>query len=228
MNVGLEQARNEVILFLDDDIIPGPHLVTSHVRAHADGAGIVAGQVLQPGEEASQQAEGSETFYFSSSRKQYVKEFMGGNFSLRRSLALALGGFDENFVRVAYRYEAEFAKRALAAGERILFEPAASIRHLKEARGGTRAFGHHLTTVKPGHAVGAYYFLLRTENFPGLLISIMSRPFQAIRTRHHLKKPWWIPGTLIAELLGLAWASLLYLGGPRLIDYSQQVKTNNE
>ena len=36
---------------------------------------------------------------------------MGGNFSVRRDIALRLGGFDEQFVRVAYNFEAEFAHR---------------------------------------------------------------------------------------------------------------------
>ena len=33
---------------------------------------------------------------------------MGGNFSVRRRFALTLGGFDEQFVGAAYRFEADF------------------------------------------------------------------------------------------------------------------------
>lgn len=215
MNTGLGQARSEIVLFLDDDIIPHPRLVAAHLAAHAAGNNVIAGQVLQPGEEVSQQPA---PFQFSSGRRQFVNELMGGNFSVKRSLALNIGGFDENFVHVAYRFEAEFAARALAAGEKILFEPAASICHLKEHRGGTRAFGHHLTTAKPSHAVGVYYYLLRTRGLPRRFRSIVARPFRAVRTKHHLTHPWWIPPTFAAEILGLVWAAFMVWRGPRLIE----------
>jgi GT2 family glycosyltransferase len=217
MNVGLEQARGTIVLFLDDDIIPDPDLIAAHVRAHQAGSNIIAGQVLQPGEEPLIDAAGTGEFLFRSCRRQQVSELMGGNFSINRELALKLGGFDENFVHVAYRFEAEFASRALAAGEKILFEPGASIRHLKASKGGTRAFGEHLTTIKPSHSVGAYYYFLRARGVPRRLAGIVLRPLRAVRTRHHLTHPWWIPATLIAEFLGFVWALRLAIRGPRLI-----------
>lgn len=218
MNTGLERARCDIVMFLDDDIVPGARLVAAHALAHREGScNIVAGQVLQPGEEEiAETGEGAE-FSFCSGKRRWVDEFMGGNFSVNRKVALALGGFDENFVRVAYRFEAEFCDRALAAGERILFEPGASIRHLRVGAGGTRSFGNHLTTVKPSHAVGAYYYLMRARRIRGRFRKMLLRMLRSVRTRHHLRHPWWIPGTLIAELGGLLWALRLYLGGPRLI-----------
>jgi GT2 family glycosyltransferase len=218
MNVGLERARHEVVLFLDDDIRPGSDLMAAHARAHADGlCGIVAGQVLQPGEEPLSAPRATGPFRFCFGERRFISELMGGNFSISRALALELGGFDENFVHVAYRFEAEFAARAIAAGERILFEPRASIHHLKEECGGTRSYGKHLTTIRPSHSVGAYYYFLRSKNLPRGLLSILARPLRAIRTRHHLTRPWWIAPTLIAECLGLIWAVSLFLRGPRLI-----------
>jgi len=219
MNVGLKQASEDTVLFLDDDIVPGKTLVAAHAKAHSEGKySIVAGQVLQPGEEPLAQASDEGHFRFCSSVRQPVSELMAGNFSIRRQLALALGGFDENFVRVAYRFEAEFSERALAAGEQILFEPEASIRHLRVSTGGTRSYGTHGTTLKPGHTVGAYYYLLRSRTTRHSLLKILSRPFVGIRSRHHLGRPWWIPVTLVAELCGLAWAVRLAMRGPRLLE----------
>ena len=222
MNVALQQACHDIVLFVDDDIIPGADLIAAHARAHAPGGcNIVAGQVLQPGEEPGREEPKSVVFRFCSSRAQYISELMGGNFSIKRRLALRLGGFDENFVHVAYRFEAEFAARALAAGERLFFEAAASIRHLKAARGGTRSYGHHLTTIRPSHAVGAYYFLLISKNVSRRLLNLLSRPFNAVRTKHHLTHPWWIPATLAAEIMGFVWALFLYLRGPRRLGRAQ-------
>jgi GT2 family glycosyltransferase len=218
MNVGLEQAGSEIVLFLDDDIVPGRELISAHGRAQATrGCNIVAGQVLQPGEEPVDEEPDGDGFRFYSSRRQHISELMGGNFSIKRRVALELGGFDENFVHVAYRFEAEFAARALAAGEKIWFEPEASIRHLRSTSGGTRSYGDHLRTIRPSHSVGAYYYLLRTKETPNRLLKMFARPIRAIRTRHHLSHPWWIPPTLLAEAAGFFWAMGLVLRGPRLI-----------
>jgi GT2 family glycosyltransferase len=138
---------------------------------------------------------------------------MGGNFSVARRSAIDAGGFDENFVRVAYRFEAEFAHRWRALGRRIWFEPSACIHHLKAGSGGTRSFGEHLTSWRPDHAVGAYYYSLRTRAWR----EFTARPLRAVTTRYHLAHPWRIPGTLLAEFGGMAWALRLFLRGPRRV-----------
>lgn len=216
MNVGLARAQNQVVLFLDDDIIPGQNIVIAHQRAH-QLYDIVAGQVLQPGESPEKSDALTADFKFRSGHPQYITEIMAGNFSIKRDLALSLGGFDENFIQVAYRFESEFARRALAAGEKIWFEPSASIRHLKSSSGGTRSFGHHLTTIRPSHAVGEYYYLFRSKGLESRWLKILKRPLRSIRTRHHLAHPWWIPVTLLAECLGFLWACFFAVRGPRLL-----------
>jgi hypothetical protein len=89
---------------------------------------------------------------------------------------------------------------------------------LKALSGGTRSFGNHLKTIKPSHAVGAYYHLLRSRGTPHRLFKIIWRPIRSIRTKHHLSRPWWIIPTLFAETAGFVWAVGLFLRGPRLID----------
>jgi glycosyltransferase involved in cell wall biosynthesis len=215
MNHGLLAAKGDCVLFLDDDIEPCASLVQRHLDAQAE-ASLVAGQVLQPGQETEPLAAG-EAFRFNSPSPAWIKEFMGGNFSVNRARALALGGFDQNFVGAAYRFEAEFAHRFVQAVGLIRYEPAAAIRHLAVSTGGTRAHGHHLTTIRPGHSVGAYYYLLKTRK-PGWFGEALWRPIRAVRTRHHLRRPWWIPATLLAELRGLLLARRLLRSGPRLID----------
>lgn len=220
MNTGLQEARGEVVLYLDDDIVPGEDLVGAHRDAHlATGAEIVAGQVLQPGEEAMA-PESEDSFRFCQSCPTWVEEFMGGNFSMRREAALKVGGFDENFVGGAYRFERDFARRILASGGRIYFEPHASIRHLRASEGGTRSYGDHLRSASPAHSVGEYYDFLKWSS-PGRLIPrIFGRMFRSVRTRHHVRQPWWIPVTLAAEIAGLAWAAALALRGPRYLHTS--------
>jgi GT2 family glycosyltransferase len=217
MNRGLIEASQQFVLFLDDDIIPGPDIIAAHARAiEKTGAGLVAGRVIQPWDETDDSI--NKSSLFNSLSPAWVSEFIGCNFSVRRDVILRLGGFDERFVRVAYNFEAEFAHRLRRAGYRIYYEPLAMIRHLKIAAGGTRAYGDHLTSFRPDHAVGAYYFILRTWSGWPSLSRFLGRPLRAIATRHHLRRPWWIPVTLFAEISGMGWAVLLALKGPQYLN----------
>lgn len=214
MNVGLQRARGKAVLYADDDVIPEAGLIEAHWRAlNVDQVAVVAGRVIQPWQEGVD---------FSSDKRDHLAathsytadEFIGCNFSVWRDFALELGGFDENFVRVAYRYEAEFSARTRNAGGVIRFEPEAVLHHLHDGRGGTRSFGNHLRTARPDHSVGAYYFALRSGK---MFSGVGSRLIGSVRTRHHFRQPWWIPFTLTGELLGLLWACWLWIRGPALI-----------
>ena len=217
MNAGLAAAGNEVVLFLDDDIRPEAGLVLAHHEMQSRGDMlIVAGRVIQPWEE-SQELPDSALSAFATIVPGPRREFMGGNFSVRRSQAMRIGGFDGNFVRVAYRFEAEFAYRWLARGGRIEFEPAACLHHLKAGGGGTRSFGDHLRSARPNHSVGAYYYVLRTRSGLAAAREFLTRPLRAIANRHHARRPWWVPITLLAELRGMLWACALAASGPRLM-----------
>ncbi|KEF42969.1 MAG: hypothetical protein ER33_03625 [Cyanobium sp. CACIAM 14] len=217
MNHALQEARGDRVLFLDDDILPGPDLLAAHERAgQADPDAMLAGRVLQPWHGGRSDPEDG-PFLFNSLRPRSVEEFMGGNVAIPRRRALALGGFDQNFVKVAYRFEAEFAHRWRRAGFPILYVPEALIHHLRAERGGTRSYGRHLTTVKPDHAVGRYYFRLRTQPLQAALAGCLGDWLMSVRSRHHLRHPWWIPLTLLAEGRGLLWALRLQWKGPALL-----------
>jgi GT2 family glycosyltransferase len=221
MNRGLLEASHPIVLFVDDDVIPHPGLVEAHVSAlEKTGAALVAGRVIQPWQEG-QGSLNEHCFHFASSRPAWISDFMGGNFSVRRDIALQLGGFDEQFVRVAYNFESEFAYRLCRSGYQIYYEPAALIDHLRVSTGGTRTFGDHLRSHWPHHAVGAYYSICRTWSGWRSLVRFLARPLRAIFTRHHVCKPWWIPVTLIAELSGMGWALLLVAQGPRYLNSSK-------
>jgi GT2 family glycosyltransferase len=223
MNRGLVEASHDLVLFVDDDIIPEEDFIRAHLGAHALGKGqIVAGRVIQPWQEGLDFSQ-DVSFHFASLLSCEIDDFMGGNFSLDRHEAMALGGFDENFVRVAYRIESEFAYRWRAAGYRIIFEPRACLHHLKVSGGGTRGFGNHLTTIRPDHSVGAYYFYLRTRSGPATIASIVKRLFRAVVSKYHLRHPWRVPPTLISEIRGLIWASRLAWSGPRYLRASVEI-----
>jgi glycosyltransferase involved in cell wall biosynthesis len=224
MNHALHAARGKVVLFLDDDIVPERGLIEAHAREYDDDrVWAAAGQVLQPGQIPQWRARQvwqrgiwrDLNFPFNSTAPCRISNCMAGNLSVRRTRAVELGGFDENFISLAYRFETDFARRLTNSGGEIQFSPEATIRHLQAQRGGTRVYGLHRTTCKPDHAVGDYYFALR-HGRGGEIASFMGyRLYQALATRHNLYRPWWIPLRLIAELHGLLWAVRLARRGPQ-------------
>ncbi|MCX5946749.1 MAG: glycosyltransferase [Cyanobacteria bacterium] len=218
MNRALQEAQAERVLFVDDDVLPSPQLLLAHRQAGRDeSAALIAGRVLQPWHRGEVDAEAFLPFRWNTLTPRLCTEFIGCNFSVPRRLALDLGGFDQNFVRVAYRFEAEFAHRWCAAGHPLRYEPTALLHHLHTARGGTRSYGEHLTTIRPDHAVGRYYYCLRTSPLPQALALSFKAVAASVASRHHRRHPWWIPLTLLAELRGLLWALRLHALGPRLL-----------
>jgi hypothetical protein len=68
--------------------------------------------------------------------------------------------------------------------------------------------------------VGDYYFALR-EGGLGAVPYILWRPFRQVRTRFHLRHPWWIPVKLVSEIRGFLWALRLARRGPRYVEREQ-------
>ncbi len=227
MNDALQQASTNLVLFLDDDIRPYPALVSAHRQCHVEHPDIWAsvGQVIQPWQQPESIARSrSETglrqdfdFPFHSNEPAFVANVMAGNLCVRRDRALQLGGFDENFVGVAYRFETDFARRIHSAGGTIRFCPTARIDHLRVERGGTRSGGSHLTSADPSHGVGDYYFALRHGQGVACGSYIARRMFREVCTKFHLTHPWWIPVKLVGEVRALFWAGRLQSAGPKWI-----------
>lgn len=215
MNHALRIASQPIVLFLDDDLIPETSLAGEHLRAHAEGIWAVAGQVLQPGEEPRHFEESrlhrgdlrDLEFPFSHDTTTEVENVMAGNLSVVRERALAIGGFDERFLYAAYRFESDFARRVVAAGGRIRFEPRAQIRHLKLPTGGVRSHGDPRRTAAPTHSAGDYLFAMQHVR---AFWRYAGRRFrQNVFTRYTLAHPVAIPMKAVAEIRGLILARRL-------------------
>ncbi|TRZ51564.1 MAG: glycosyltransferase family 2 protein [Dehalococcoidia bacterium] len=235
MNIGLTRAQGDIVLFVDDDIIPDLNLLNGHLNAYRVNPAIwaVVGQVLQPGEKAEDVLfipHGRTLwryldFPFRSKEGMYMENVSAGNLSVKQKEALLVGGFDENFTPpVAFRFETEFAKRLGENGGKIWFEPKASIRHLRVNSGGTRSLGSHLNSISPIYGVGDYYYALRCGKGWEKVWYILKRPFREIRTMFHLKNPWWVPVKFIGEIRAI-WQALHLSGSrPKLLKAVRQAE----
>jgi hypothetical protein len=175
----------------------------------------VAGRVVQPWDAPAAgpaAAPASEL----SRLEEWLRHLIGANFSVDRAAALGAGGFDENFVGTAYRFEADFARRFAAAGGAVCYAAAAGVRHLR-APGGTRSDARGLFRTRLWQARGEYYFWLRAGRFGGAAAALLRRPFTAISDRHRQHRFVDRAGALPAECLALVHAAGRCWRGPRLI-----------
>ena len=235
MNVGLLAARSSLLLFLDDDVQPTPGFVAAHIELHRDpSVWVVVGQIIQPWQQPEDLPRQGPTtglradldFPFHSSRECVILNGMSGHMSVRRDQCLAVGGFDENFKGAAYRFDTEFARRVIRLGGKVLFSPKASLKHLRVARGGTRLIGNHLASADPIHGVGDYYFALQLATGWERWSYIGKRMFREVRTKFHLRHPWYIPVKLLGEVRALCWAISLTAKGAKLVRESESNSHN--
>jgi GT2 family glycosyltransferase len=157
-NRGLEAARGEVVLFLDDDVrIPDGALIAAHLDNYRDPAvGGVAGRVLdaerpRPGTLDPRSADPVWGFFHSGwthATPCEVTTAPGANASFRRDVLRAVGGVDERFAGNAFRWENDLCLRVRAAGYRVVYDPRPTVHHFYGSPGGNE--NRHLHGREPG------------------------------------------------------------------------------
>lgn len=181
-NRGIAAARGELLVLLDDDLVPTAALVDRHVAAHrarpADRL-VVIGPMLDPvGVELSPWVAWEQAML----RKQYdamaagrfaatARQFYSANVSLPRALVLEAGGFDPAYRRLE---DVELAYRLEDHGAVWVFEPGAA--------------GHHHAERSYGSWIAMAYdygrnevALARRQDRPGVL--------ETIRDEHDRRHP---------------------------------------
>lgn len=234
MNRALRIAVAPSVLFIDDDILPRGEFIRHHHEALRDRPErwATVGQIVQPWQEPSDVAAPRRSsgiyrdfdFPFCSTRDQDVTNVMAGNLCVRRQQALWIGGFDEGYVGVAYRFESDFAHRLVKSGGQIRFLGNAGIDHLMASKGGTRSYGKHQSSPSPMHAVGDYYYARKhTKHQAMVWFYSLRRLVKESFTRFHLLRPWLIPFKLVGEVRGYFLAkSLLEKQSSALQDPKQE------
>ena len=147
-NIGIKEASGEIIIFLDDDVKPGDTLIEAHVANYTDSTiGVVGGRILDKKYKENipdskigmvRKFDGFTYAGFHKGIRRYVMHVKGVNMSVRRELALEIGGFDERFGGTAQYEDMDFCLRALKKGYKIIFDPAAVVEHFILPSGGCR------------------------------------------------------------------------------------------
>ena len=125
-NIGIRHARGDIVLFVDDDVIPARSLVSAHAGAYAGAhVGAVAGQVLpREGNTVDEPVVGQldrcarVTWNFHSTLPTETMYATGGNMSFRRALLHEAGLFSPAFGGNAYFEEVDLCLRLRRLGQR--------------------------------------------------------------------------------------------------------------
>ena len=231
-NIGLREARGEVVLFLDDDVrIPNPDFLHNHLRHYADPrVSGVYGQVLELGEAPTDRPEPGEIetdwgwmkLPANYARPCRTRNGASNNLSVRRDWALAVGGMDAWFEKGARREETEFNLRYTKRYGPLVFDPEAGLTHLS-AGGGSRSWGHVRRTVPMHHIVGHWYFLLRalrdqTIGARSVLLEIRHIAVALVKNPQIGANPAVFVTNFARAGWGLAIAVTRVIRGPRRID----------
>lgn len=176
-NKGIENARGELILFIDDDVEPTPELLAEHLAWHDAERDIVVLGPLASLEHYDQpwvawEQEKLEAQYASMLRGDWeptFRQFWTGNASVARAHVEAAGGFDPSFLRAE---DVELGRRLHERGLRFRFNPKA------------RGLHHAERSLPAWEAMHRSYGALEVKIFGGLgddqLVKTLAENFSRI------------------------------------------------
>jgi glycosyltransferase involved in cell wall biosynthesis len=213
-NMGVQASTGEIILFLDDDVVPAPELVQEHLRFQQERGSqtVVIGPMLAPVDfhppiwvqwehsTLANQYSAMEQGLFQTTARQ----FYTGNTSLKRKLFLEAGGFDPSFRRAE---DVELAYRLAARGAEFLFDP--------------KAVGYHYANrtfsawISIPYAYGVNDVIFTKEKGQNWLLPTLWKEFNTRHpiikglTRLCLGRPWMMKACISALRGGLCLSRII-------------------
>jgi glycosyltransferase involved in cell wall biosynthesis len=126
---GLRQATSDVVLLLDDDVVPEPGLVTGHARHHAASERLVVIGYMPTRVDEKRTSSSIASLLYAQEYERAVQRYLDdpegilqglwmGNISLRREDCLRVGLFNPEYASIAelYHVDRDFGLRCLKAG----------------------------------------------------------------------------------------------------------------
>ena len=150
-NVGAENAKGDILVFIDDDSIPDPDLIQSYMNLFNDyekDKWCIGGRVIEKNTNMFKENDsivgGWITWYgktlknFDTVKSGECEWATGGNFGLTKDLFIEAGGFDPNFIGTAVLEDGDFGYAVKKIGGRVYYYPEPVIEHLRIPTGGVR------------------------------------------------------------------------------------------
>jgi GT2 family glycosyltransferase len=134
-NAGARVARGDVLLFLDDDLVPAPDLVRRHLAHHDGGADLIVIGRCPPRPPRPSLTDRAGALWWEDRFREMAEsaaltfsDVLSGNTSVRRALFLSLGGFEDGLGALR-REDWHWGIQSLEAGVPVAFDPHAIAVH---------------------------------------------------------------------------------------------------
>lgn len=227
-NRAIFEARGEVLLFVDDDVIMDERLVGAHWKNYEDSEmAAVCGFYLEPNEQPVDQLPDdcndpvTGWVYFPHCYTRRVECYLlpTCNGSIRREVAVRLGGFDENYTYTHFD-DTDFSCRLKALGVMAVHDPEAQLIHLKEPSGGKRPGGANEYVIADSNRwyIWLYFFWMnfRWRSWREILLRLRRCVFR----RKNVTRPWYMV-LAIAHFLSGGWRAAVAIRGGRRLGFAR-------
>jgi len=134
-NRGAEQARGEIIFFLDADVVlaPGGMERVLATMANPQTGAVIGSYDSAPDDQSIvSRFKNLAHHHFHQHSNREATTFWGACGAIRRELCLAAGGFDEKRYKLPSIEDIELGFRLIARGVRIVLDPELQVKHLKK------------------------------------------------------------------------------------------------
>ncbi|HKO61338.1 MAG TPA: glycosyltransferase [Pyrinomonadaceae bacterium] len=223
-NRAISEAAGEVLLFVDDDVVMDETLVGAHWKNYSDHElAAVCGYYTEPGSDAIDELTpdsldpltGWLYFPHAYTKRMECHSLATCNGSIRRQVAIQVGGFDENYT-YTHLDDTDFSARLKKLGVKAVHDPEARLIHLKEIAGGKRPGGINEYVIADSNRWYTwFYFFWMNFGWDGRR-EITRRLRACVFRRKNVMRPWYLTIALAHFFIGLVRASATIRRGRKL------------
>ena len=179
-NVGIENSEGEIIIFIDDDVIPKKGFVKNHLENYKDSDIIaVGGKVIENSDifnTGGKSLGGKINNYGKNIRNFASNEYgetewgAGCNFSFKRNLLANNIKFDTSYAGTSVFEEADFFEQLSRIGGKIVYDPKSELTHLRAKIGGCRQLDRNIREYWRFHNATLFFLKHRSKIYFPLFI----------------------------------------------------------
>ncbi len=168
-NIGAEHANGDILIFIDDDVIPNDDYIASYINVFSKNNefSIIGGKIKEDNSLVminKPSIIGGKISCYGKTQKNFMADVagecdwvVGCNFAVKRSWFIDVGGFDTNYIGNAILEDADFCFNIKRKGGVVMYSPEPYLHHLRESSGGTRNDNKHMSMFYRSHNT-VYFF----------------------------------------------------------------------
>jgi GT2 family glycosyltransferase len=186
-NFAIDNAKYNIILFCDDDIIVDEYFLEEHVRLHGlyRDVGAISCHLIEPHENEIQcKIPLKITKYGRFINKPnalyngYVTSLNGGNMSFKSSALKKVGYFEENYLGTSMLEEPDIAYRLQKSNYKLYFSSNSKVKHFPQYNGNINIRKGKNFRWQRDYFINQYFFMFRNKRtgyFPLIFIYLVYR-----------------------------------------------------